>query len=40
VAPGADVLRSGQADPKLVEEVNVEHDGCCPSLEILCVAED
>ncbi len=27
VAPRADFLRSGQADPKLVEEVNVEHFG-------------
>ena len=32
VAPRADVVRSGQADLKLVEEVHVEHDGCCPSL--------
>ena len=32
VAPRADVVRGGQADLKLVEEVHVEHDGCCPSL--------
>src|SRR6185436_14619553 len=31
VAPLADVLRSGQADLKLVEEVHVEHGGCNPS---------
>ena len=28
VAPRADVVRGGQADPKLVEEVHVEHVGC------------
>ena len=28
VAPRADVVRGGQADLKLVEEVHVEHDGC------------
>ena len=32
VAPRADVVRGGQADLKLVEEVHVEHDGCNPSL--------
>src|SRR5690606_39788300 len=31
-APRADVVRSGQADLELVEEVHVEHVGCCPSL--------
>ena len=36
VAPRADVVRGGQADLKLVEEVHVEHDGCNPSLEF-CV---
>ncbi len=30
VAPRADVVRGGQADLKLVEEVNVEHFGCFP----------
>ena len=32
VAPRADVIRGGQADPKLVEEVHVEHSGCIPSV--------
>ena len=32
VAPGADVLRGGQADLKLVEEVDVEHSVYIPSL--------
>ena len=31
VAPRADVVRGGQADPKLVEEVHIEHGGCIPS---------
>src|SRR5690606_22660980 len=30
VAPAADVIRGGQADPKLVEEIDVEH--CVDSL--------
>jgi hypothetical protein len=33
VAPRADVVRGGQADLKLVEEVHVEHVGFNPSLE-------
>jgi hypothetical protein len=32
VAPRTDVVRGGQADLKLVEEVHVEHDGCNPSV--------
>src|SRR5690606_20665894 len=41
VAPGADVVRTGQADLQLVEEVHVEHGGCNPSvvLEIKTVSE-
>jgi REP element-mobilizing transposase RayT len=34
------VLSKNHALAKLVEEVNVEHDGWCPSLGILGVAED
>jgi hypothetical protein len=32
VAPAADLVRGGQADLKLVEEVHVEHGGCNPSV--------
>src|SRR4029078_7077006 len=31
VAPRADVVRGGQADLQLVEEIHIEHGGCFPS---------
>ena len=41
VAPRADVIRGGQADPKLVEEVHIEHGGCIPSFVLKsCEAVD
>ena len=30
VAPGADLVRGGQADLELVEEIHIEHGGCFP----------